>query len=254
MGPDAIILVFWMLNFKLPFSLSSFTFIKRFFYSSSLSAIRVVSSAYLCCWYFSWQSWFQACVSSSAEFHMKYSACKLNKQGDNIQSYTYSFLNLETICCFMSHSNYCLLTCIHVSQEAGNVVWYYYLFKNFLQSVVIHTVKNFRKLDEVDFFFSGILLLFCMIQWMLVIWSLVPLPLLKSTWYIWKFLVHILLKPILKDFEHYIASMWNECSCVLEWTFFSISLLWNWNENWPFPVLWPNAEFSKFASILSATL
>ena len=84
---------------------------------------------------------------------MMFFACKLNKQGDNIQSCTYSFLNLETICCFMSHSNYCLLTCIQVSQEAGNVVWYYYLFKNFLQSVVIHTVKNFRELDEADVFF-----------------------------------------------------------------------------------------------------
>ena len=124
MGPDAIMLVSWMLNFKLPFSLSSFNFIKRLFYSSSLSAIRVLSSSYLGCWYFSWQSWFQACVSSSPEFHMMYSACKLNKQGDNIQSYAYSFPNLEPVCCFMPHSNCCLLTCIQVSQETGKVVWY----------------------------------------------------------------------------------------------------------------------------------
>ena len=60
MGPDAMILVFWMLSFQptfhSPLSFSSFSFIKRLFSSSSLSAIKVVSSAY---WYFSWKSWFQ---------------------------------------------------------------------------------------------------------------------------------------------------------------------------------------------------
>ena len=59
-GPDAMILVFWMLSFKPTFSFSSFTFIKRLFSSSSLSAIRVVSSAYLDYWYFSHQSWFSS--------------------------------------------------------------------------------------------------------------------------------------------------------------------------------------------------
>ena len=59
MGPDGMISVFWILNFKSAFSLSSFTLIKRIFSSYSLSAIRVVSSAYLDCWYFSWQSWLQ---------------------------------------------------------------------------------------------------------------------------------------------------------------------------------------------------
>ena len=51
---------------------------------------------------------------------------------------------------------------------------------------------------------------------------------------IWKFLVHILLKPSLKDFEHYFVSLWNECNCVVVGTYFGIALLWNWNENWPF--------------------
>ena len=59
MGLDAMILVFWMLSFKPTFSLSSFTFIKRLFSSSSLSAKGVVSSAYLRYWHFSQKSWFQ---------------------------------------------------------------------------------------------------------------------------------------------------------------------------------------------------
>ena len=62
--------------------------------------------------------------------------------------------------------------------------------------------------------------------------------------YIWKFLVHILLKPSLKDFKYNFTSMWNECSCMVVWTFFGTLLLcWDWNENWPFPVLWPLRVF-----------
>ena len=76
MGPDAMILVFWMLSFKSAFSFSSFIFIKRLFSSASLSATSHLHIwGY---WYFSLQS------SSSPAFHMMYSAYKLNKQGDNI--------------------------------------------------------------------------------------------------------------------------------------------------------------------------
>ena len=78
--------VYWMLSFKPTFSLSSFTFIKRLFSSSSLSAIRVVSSAYLKLLKRLPAILIPACVSSSPAFLVMYSACKLNKQGDNIQS------------------------------------------------------------------------------------------------------------------------------------------------------------------------
>jgi len=75
---------------------------------------------------------------------------------------------------------------------------------------------------------------------MLLIWFLVPL-LSKSSLNIWKFSVHILLKPSLENFEHYFARMWNECNCVVVWTLFVIAFLWDWNENRLFPVLWsPN--------------
>ena len=85
MGPDAMIFIFWMLHFKPAFPLPSFNFIKRLFCSSSLSAIRVVSSAYLRLLIFLPTILSPACVSSSPVFLMMYSACKLNKQGDNIQ-------------------------------------------------------------------------------------------------------------------------------------------------------------------------
>ena len=82
---DAMIFVFSMLSFKLAFSLSSVTLIKRLFNSSLLSAVRVVSSAYLRLLIFLPEILISACASSSPEFLMMYSAYKLNKQGDNIQ-------------------------------------------------------------------------------------------------------------------------------------------------------------------------
>ena len=81
----AMIFIFWMLSLKPTFSLSYFTFIKRHFSSSSLSAIRVVSSAYLRLLIFLLAILIPACVSSSPAFLMMYSAYKVNKQGDNIQ-------------------------------------------------------------------------------------------------------------------------------------------------------------------------
>ena len=87
MGPDAMILVFWMLSFKPAFSLFCFTFTKRLFSSSLLSALRVVSSAYLRLLIFLLVILIPACASSSLGFHMMHSAYKLNKQGDNIWSW-----------------------------------------------------------------------------------------------------------------------------------------------------------------------
>ena len=90
MGPDTMIFVFWMLSFKPAFSLSFFTFIKRLFSSSLLSAIRVVSSAYLRLLIFLTAILIPACAFSSPVFLMMYSAYKLNKQGGQYTALTYS--------------------------------------------------------------------------------------------------------------------------------------------------------------------
>jgi len=90
-GPDAMILVFWMLNFKAVFSLSSFTLIRRLFISSLLSAIRVLSPTYLRLLIFLPAILIPACASSSSAFCMMYSAYKLNKQGESIQPWCTSF-------------------------------------------------------------------------------------------------------------------------------------------------------------------
>ena len=86
-------------------------------------------------------------------------------------------------------------------------------------------------------------LAFLRIQWMLAIWSLISSVFSKSSLNIWKFTVHILLKPGLENFELYFASMWDECNCAVVWAYFGIAFLWDWNENWTFPVLWPLLSF-----------
>ena len=66
----------------------------------------------------------------------------------------YSFSYLEPVCCSMSSSNCCFLTCIQISQEAGQVIWYSHFLQNFPQFIVIHTVKGFALVNktEVDVF------------------------------------------------------------------------------------------------------
>ena len=108
-----------------------------------------MSSAYLRLLLFLPATLTPASAPSSLAFYMMYSAYKLNKHGD----LTSSFPNLEPVHFSMSGSNWCFLTCIQVSQEAGKVVWYCHLFKNFPQFFVTHTVKGFHVNEaEVDFF------------------------------------------------------------------------------------------------------
>ena len=75
----------------------------------------------------------------------------------------------------------------------------------------------------------------------------------KSGLNIWKFSVHVVLKPGLENFEHYFTSMLDECNCVIVWTFFGIAFLWDWNENWPFPVLWPMLSFPNLLAFECST-
>ena len=148
-----------------------------------------------------------------------------------VYSLDYSFPNFD-VHCSMSGSNCCFLICIQVSQEAGKVVWYSRIFKNFPQFVVIYTVKGFRVVNEaeVDVFLEFSSFFYYPVD----VGNLISgsSAFSKSSLNIWKFLIHVLLKPSLEDFEHYLASMWNECNCAVGWTFFGTSL-WDWNENWP---------------------
>ena len=135
----------------------------------------------------------------------------------------------------MSSSNCCFLTRIQISQEAGQVVWYSLLLKNFPQFIVIHTVKGFGTVNkaEIDVFLE----LSCSFDDPADVDILISgsSAFSKTSLNIWKFMVHVLLKPGLENFEHYFTSMWDECNCAIVWAFFGIAFLRDWNENWLFP-------------------
>ena len=150
----------------------------------------------------------------------------------------YSFPSLEPVHCSLSSSTCCFLTCLQVSQEAGKIVWY----KNFPQFVVIHTVKGFGIVieAEVDVFLE----FSCFFCDPVDVGHLISgsSAFLNPAWTSGIFDSHTV-EAWLGEFEHYFASMWNECNYIVVWTFFGIALLWDWNENWPFPVLWPLLSF-----------
>ena len=131
----------------------------------------------------------------------------------------YSFPKFETVYCSMSGSNCCFSTCIQVSQEAGKVVWYSHLLKNFPQFVVIHT-KSLAIVNEakVDVFLEFP----CFFYDPMNVGNLVSgsSAFSKSILNIWK--CNVLLKPGLENFEHYFASVWDECNCTVVWAFFTL--------------------------------
>ena len=156
---------------------------------------------------------------------------------------TYSFPSLEPVCFSLSGSNCFFSTCIHISQEAGKLVWYSHLLKSLLQFVVIHTIKGFSVVSEAEL--EVFLEFSCVFYDPADVDSLISgsSAFSKSSFNIWKVSVHILLNHGLENFEHFFVSMWSECNCAVVWTFLGIALLWYWNGNWPFPILWPLLNF-----------
>ena len=114
--------------------------------------------------------------------------------------------------------------------------WYSHSFHSFPQFVVIPIIINEA---EVDVFFLEFP---CLFYDPVEVGNLISDSSVfsKSSLYIFKFSVHVLLKPSLKDFEHNFTSMWNEHNCTVVWKLFSITLLWDWNEHFTvcFPRLW----------------
>ena len=149
----------------------------------------------------------------------------------------------------MSSSNCCFLTCIQISQEASQVVWYSHLFQNFPQFIVIHTVKGFAVVNkaEIDVFLE----LSCFFYDPADVGNLISgsSAFSKTSFNIWKFRVNVLLKPGLENFKPYFNSMCDKCNCSVVWAFLGIAFLWDWNEYWPFPVLWPLLSFPNFGEV-----
>ena len=160
------------------------------------------------------------CALSIPAFCMMYSAYKLNNQGDDIQSWCTPFPIWN-----QSVVPYLLLTA--ASGPAHRI-----LRKQIRWSGIPISLRIFHSFS--CFFYGPV-----------DVGNLISgsSDFSKCILYIMKFMVHLLLKPSLENFEHYFASMWNECNCAVVWTFFGIAFLWGWNENWPFPDQWPLLSF-----------
>ena len=166
----------------------------------------------------------------------------------------YSFSYLEPVCCSMSTSNCCFLTCIQVSQEAGQVVWYSHLFQNYPQFIVIHTIKGFGIVNKTEVFLE----LSCFSDDPADVGNLISgsSAFSKTTLNIWKFTVHLLLNPGLENFKHHFTSVWDECNCAvvehsLALPFFGIGmktdLFQSCSHCWVFQICW-HIEYSTFTA------
>ena len=149
----------------------------------------------------------------------------------------------------MSGSNCCFLTCTQISQEAGQLVWYSHLFKNFQQFVVIHTVKGFGIVNkaEVDVFLE----LSCFFCDPIDLGNLISgfSTFSKFSLNIWKFTVLVLLKSGLENFEHYFANVrWVKLCGSLSILWHCLSLGLEWKLTFSSPVA--TVEFSTFAGIV----
>ena len=144
----------------------------------------------------------------------------------------------------MSSSNCCFLTCIHISQEADKVVWYSHLLKNVPQFVVTDTVKDVIVVSEAEVdFLGGMPWFFCD---PVDVGSLISSPpaFINPACTSGSFQFMYCRSLAWRIFEPNLTSMWNECSCAaVSAQFFGIALLWDWNENRSFPILWPLLSF-----------
>ena len=169
------------------------------------------------------------------------SAYKLNKQGDNIQPWCTPFpiWNQSVVPCpVLTVASWPAYRFLRRQVRGSGIPISLRIF----QFVVIHTVKDFDVVNkaEVDVFLGTLIFDDPTDVGNLISGSS---AFSRTSLDIWKFMVHVLLKPGLENFEDYFASMWDECNCVLVWAFFGIAFLWDWNENWPFPVLRPLLSF-----------
>ena len=162
-----------------------------------------------------------------------------------------SFPNMEPVHCSMSSYTCCFLTCIQISQEAGQVVWYSHLLKNFPQFIVIYTVIDLGIVNkaEVDVFLEFSSFFYDPKDVGNVMSGSFAHS--KSSLNIGKFSVHRLLKSSLENFEHYFASVWDECNCLLVWTFFGTGMKTDLFQSsghcWVFQICW-HIECSTFTA------
>ena len=168
---------------------------------------------------------------------MMYSACKLNKQGDNIRLWcTFPIWNQSVVPCpVLTVASWPAYRFLKRQVRWSGIPIYLRISTVYCDP---HTKAEIDVLLDLSCFFhdpadvgnltSG------------------SSAFSKSRLYNWNFSVHELLKPSLKDFEQNLTSVRNEYTCMVVWTFFGTAILWDWNENSSFLVLWPRLSFPNF--------
>ena len=136
------------------------------------------------------------------------------------------------------------------SQEADQVVWYSHLFQNFPQFIVIHTVKGSGIVNkaEIDVFLE----LSCFFDDPADVGNLISgsSTFSKSSLNIWNISQFTYCRSLAWGILSLaLLSVWDECNCSVVWTFFDTAFLWDWNENWPFAVLWPLLSFPNLTKL-----
>ena len=172
-------------------------------------------------------------------FLKRYSVYKLNKQGDNIQHWGTPFLIWSCPCPVLTVASWPAYRFLKRQVRWSGIPISWGIF----QFVVVHTVKCFGIINKAEV--DVLLELPCFFDDPMDVANLISdsSAFSKSSLNIWKFTVHILLKPGLKNFENYFTTVWDECNCAVVWAFLGVAFLRDWNKNWPFPVLWPLLSF-----------
>ena len=170
-----------------------------------------------------------------------YSAYKLNKQGDNIQPWRTPFpiWNQSVVPCpVLTVASWHAYRFLRRQVRWSGILISFRIFHSCCDP---HKGFGIVNKAEVDVFLE----LSCFFDDPADVGNLISgsSAFSKSSLNIWKFTVYVLLKPSLENYEHYFTSVWDECSYAVVWTFLGITFLWYWNENWPFPVLWPLLSF-----------
>ena len=154
----------------------------------------------------------------------------------------YSFPYLEPLCCSMSSANCCFLNAYRFLRRQVRWSGIPISFRIF-HSLLWSTVKGFGIVNkaEIDVFLE----LSCFFYDPMDVGNFISgsSAFSKFSLNIWKFMVHVLLKPGLENFEHYFTSVWDEYNCVVVWASFGDAFLWDWDENWLFPALWTLVSF-----------
>ena len=202
----------------------------------------MVSSAYLGLLIFLPGVLIPACASSSPAFLMMYSAYKLNKLVNTIQPWCTPFLIWKQSvdpCAVLTVASWPAYRFLRRQVKWHGIpislrVFHILLWSTLWKALAVSTT-------EVDVFLE----LSCFLDYPKDVGNLISgsSASSKSSLNIWNLPDHALLKPSLENFDHYFASIWDECNCAVVWAFFGIAFLWGWNENWPFPVLRPLLNF-----------